>query len=100
MAVAGVGQGLGEGGFDGVDGRGGGVEPGLDIGELTCDAVLLGFEQIERDGVGVVGAEQLGALGQEVVALDGQVVAFTVSFVPGARQLAVEHGGDVGHLSW
>lgn len=49
-------------GFGVSEGRRGQVEESLGVVEFTGDALLLGLEQVERDGVVVVGLEELGAL--------------------------------------
>nr|WP_055346718.1 hypothetical protein [Propionibacterium freudenreichii] len=50
--------------FDGVEGG--------------ADAVLLGLEEVERDGVGVVGLDELESLGVEFLLLGGQECTFVV----------------------
>nr|WP_263970278.1 hypothetical protein [Gulosibacter chungangensis] len=71
--------------------------------EPACDAVLFFFEEVQRDGSGVVGVEQAAAFVTEPVALDGVGVPFC--FVRGVEviELAHEHvpqrGDDVlGYL--
>ena len=41
-----------------------GVEPFLDPGELVADAVLLVLQDVERDGVGEMSADEPAALGE------------------------------------
>ncbi|WP_287016633.1 hypothetical protein [Gordonia sp. (in: high G+C Gram-positive bacteria)] len=65
-------------------GRGRSVHLVVDAGQLAGDPVLFGLEQIERDGVGVVSAEKLGAFGEQSVLLRGEVtVLFLVGFSAG-----------------
>ncbi|UAL30399.1 hypothetical protein K8W59_02370 [Nocardioides rotundus] len=55
------------------------VESAGDRVEAGADAVLFGLEQVEWDGVGVVGLDELEAFGFEVVTLCGQHGAFIVA---------------------
>ncbi|WJG12425.1 hypothetical protein [Gordonia sp. Swx-4] len=55
------------------------VEPAVDGVEACADAVLFALEQVERDGVGVVGLDELEAFGIELLALGGQYGAFVVA---------------------
>ncbi|MFC5329620.1 hypothetical protein [Brachybacterium fresconis] len=55
------------------------VEPVGDRVEAGANAALFGLEQVERDGVGVVGLDELEAFGFELVALCSQHGAFIVA---------------------
>ncbi|WP_246292624.1 hypothetical protein [Naumannella cuiyingiana] len=50
-------------------GAGGVVEPVGDGVEACADAVLLGFEEVERDGVGVVGLDEFESFSVELALL-------------------------------
>ena len=65
MEVADEGVGLFEVLLDGVELQLGCCEPLFDGVEFAADAVLFGLEEVEWDGSGVVGFEELGALVQE-----------------------------------
>ena len=55
------------------------VEPAVDGVEAGADVVLFALEQVERDGVGVVGLDELEAFGIELLALGSQHGAFVVA---------------------
>lgn len=71
------------------------VEPVGDRVEAGADAVLFGLEQVERDGVGVVGLDELEAFGFELVALCGQHGAFIVAGSFELVEYLVQHLADV-----
>ncbi|MDA8062330.1 MAG: hypothetical protein M0T80_07865 [Actinomycetota bacterium] len=52
------------------------LDPGGDVFQLTVDAVLLALESGEGDGVGVIGVDELGLLGFELVPAAGQLGQF------------------------
>lgn len=56
----------GNGCFYVVEVGGGHGEEVFGVVDLACDAVLFGLEEVEGDGVGVVGLEQLAAFGGEL----------------------------------
>ncbi len=79
--VAEVGEDVGElvEAFAGVLVAGGEVlQPVFDGVEVGEDAVLLGLEEVEWDGVGVVGLDELESLGVELLFLRGQERTFVV----------------------
>ena len=49
-----------------------------DIAKLACDAVLFGLEEVERDGVGIVGAKKLGAFGEQPLPLRVEVASLVL----------------------
>ena len=55
------------------------VEAVGDRVQAGADAVLFALEQVEWDGIGVVGLDELEAFGFELVALGGQHGAFIVA---------------------
>ncbi len=63
------------------------VELGGDLVEAGADAVLIAFEEVEGDRVGVVGLGEFEAFGFELVALGSQELAFVLA---GSFEL-VEH---------
>ncbi|HEY0259504.1 MAG TPA: hypothetical protein VGC18_06585 [Lacisediminihabitans sp.] len=74
VAVAGEVEAVGQFGLRFGVVRAGGVEPAGDLCQCGGDAVLFGFELVERDGSGVVGLHELVALDEQVVLLLGQVL--------------------------
>ena len=69
VAVAGEVEGFGQELLGAIEVGGGSVQVSLDAGELAGDAVLLGLEEIEGYGAGVVSVQELLALGGQGNAL-------------------------------
>ncbi|MFT4228625.1 MAG: hypothetical protein QM624_19645 [Micropruina sp.] len=67
-----------------------GIDLCVEEPDAPGDAVLFGGEQVERDGSGVVGLQELGSFVAERVAFGGVGVAF----LPGGGVEPVELGGD------
>ncbi|WP_375489127.1 hypothetical protein [uncultured Mycobacterium sp.] len=59
--------------------------------ELAREAVLLLFEQIKREGSGVVGLEAGAALVLDAIALDGELVALGLAGGVQRGELLIEH---------
>ncbi|WP_237715267.1 hypothetical protein [Arthrobacter sp. TB 23] len=55
------------------------IEPAGDRVQAGTDAALFGLKQVERDGVGVVGLDELEAFGIELFALCSKYDAFVVA---------------------
>nr|WP_258794824.1 hypothetical protein [Tsukamurella tyrosinosolvens] len=87
VAVARVPKGDLQVGLDGTELDVGCGEPGIDVGQLARDAILLALKEVERHGIGVMRTEELRAFGKQTIALDGQVAALQIGSEPGAAQL-------------
>ena len=72
------GEGFGEVLFDAFAVGGESIEFSGDVVELTGEAGLFGFEEVEGDGVGVVGFEEFGLLGFEFTGLGGEFLGVGV----------------------
>nr|WP_286720640.1 MULTISPECIES: hypothetical protein [unclassified Microbacterium] len=71
------------------------VETVRDRVQAGADAVLFGLEQVEGDGVGVVGLDELEAFGVELVALGLEELAFVVAGGFELGEHMVQHRGDL-----
>nr|WP_257477289.1 hypothetical protein [Acidipropionibacterium jensenii] len=71
------------------------LQPVLDGVEGGADAVLLGLEEVEGDGVGVVGLDQLEAFGVEFLLLGVQEHTFVVG---GGFELIKDGPEDFPHM--
>ena len=78
VAVFEEGEGFGEVLFDAFAVGGEGGEFAGDVVEFAGEAGLFGFEEVEGDGVGVVGFEELGLLGFEFAGLGGELLGVSV----------------------
>lgn len=78
VAVFEEGEGFGEVLFDAFAVGGEGGEFSGDVIEFAGEAGLFGFEEVEGDGVGVVGFEEFGLLGFEFAGLGGEFLGVGV----------------------
>ena len=78
VAVFEEGEGFGEVLFDAFAVGGEGGEFSGDVVEFAGEAGLFGFEEVEGDGVGVVGFEEFGLLGFEFAGLGGECLGMDV----------------------
>ena len=78
VAVFEEGEGFGEVLFDAFAVGGEGGEFSGDVVEFAGEAGLFGFEEVEGDGVGVVGFEEFGLLGFEFAGLGGELLGVGV----------------------
>jgi hypothetical protein len=62
--------------------------------QLGEDAVLLTLEHRERDGVGVVGSDELGLLALQAVPVGGQVLQLVGLGGHEPIELVVQHPGE------
>jgi len=78
VAVFEEGEGFSEVLFDAFAVGGEGGEFSGDVVEFASEAGLFGFEEVEGDGVGVVGFEEFGLLGFEFAGLGGELLGVGV----------------------
>ncbi len=76
------------------------VELGGDLVEAGADAVLIAFEEVEGDRVGVVDLDELEMFGFELVALGSQELAFVLAGSFELVEHVVEDLPDLRSLSW
>ncbi|WP_142024418.1 hypothetical protein [Blastococcus colisei] len=71
------------------------LQPVLDVGQLRGDAVLFDLQQVDRDGTGVVGLQQLGPFVDQALPLRGERAVLAFGRGTGGGELVAEEALDL-----